>query len=416
MQVSIATISRLRDFAAISITAAVIIGAFLLMTNREVPKFDMVHYVDMADHGILNNQKLIAPFAYRFAAPLFIGVLARVLGIDTITAFRVCACIASGLFIISCYYLATSLGTAKRFAAAAAVAFALFVFIVKWNVFSGAMVDIYAYPILLLAFWAMLRGRVLLCILISGAGLIFKEFLLVPLLTQAAAITLHNGIGNWRKTIGPLALAAAVLGVFFVLPRALIHVTASFQNVDAINNPASLRNLVIYPSSWARNFNIVYSYLAFWLPVLLLLTWRRLKLVYEQWNGIAITIGLYMFFHFLLVMYGGTNLMIFVSYSVPVALLVLATVLQSGRVEWWEPILMLAVVFVFNRDWAQIPAYKNVNEYLDFLGGYHMRVNISSYRRMLELLLWIAGFWTFRNLTSPAGSESKWPAPDYLGL
>lgn len=389
---------QLSGFLRVSIFAAVILGALGLMTNQMVPKFDMAYYIDIANHGILNNPKLAAPFAYRFAAPILVGLMARVLGLAIVAAFRISAVAASFAFIVACYYFAASLKLAERFAAVAALAFALAVVVVKWNIFSGAMVDIYAYPILLLAFWAMLRGRVLLCVLISGVGLLFKEFLLLPLLTQAAVIAFNNGIREWRKTVWPLALTAAALGIFFVLPRALIHITGSFQNVDPINKPESLNNLLAYPLSWQRDFNIVYSYLAFWLPVLLLLTWERLKIVRERWRGAWSAIAVFMFLHFLLVMYGGTNIMIFVSYSVPVAILVLAAVLHGGRVAWWEPILMLAVVFVFNRDWAQIPLPSNYDEFVDFFGGYHDRVNMNSFRRMAELLLWIAGFWTFRSL------------------
>jgi hypothetical protein len=391
--------SRFSVFLTILLIAAGVVSAIGLMTNRMVPAWDMTYYIDLAIHAILHNDKLIVPFAYRPGAPLLIGFVARAFHLDIVQAFRLSAYLGCVAFIVFGFYFAASLGVAVRSALAVALAFAVFIFVIKWNLFAGAMVDIYAYPLILLAMWALLQRRYFLCAAISGLGLFFKEFMLLPLLTQAAVVSIDHGIKEWRKAIWPLAATLGTVALCFVLPRALIHVVGSMQIVDPINNPASLNLLRDMPSSWKRDFNIVYSYLAFWLPVLLMASSRRLKIVRERWRGMWAIAGFYMFFLFWLVMYGGTNIMIFVSYSLPVAIMVLAPTIQSADVPGWEPFLMVAVVFAFNRNWAHVPlATVDVTQYLDFWSGYDDVITPHSYLRMGELIAWVLSFWMFRGL------------------
>lgn len=391
--------SRVSIFLTVLLTAVGAVSAIGFMTNRMVPAWDMTYYIDEAIHGILHNDKLIVPFAYRPGAPLLIGFMARAFHLDIVQAFRLSAYLACVAFIVFSFYFAASLWVSVRSALAVALAFALFIFVIKWNLFAGAMVDIYAYPLILLAFWALLKRRYFLCAAISGVGLFFKEFMLLPLLTQAAVVSIEHGIKGWRKAIGPLTFTFLTLALCFVLPRVLIHVVGSMQIVDPIHNPASLKLLGEMPLSWKREFNIVYSYLAFWLPVLLLASWGRLKIVRERWRGMWAIAAFYMFFHFWLVMYGGTNIMIFVTYSLPVAIMVLALTIQSADVASWEPLLMIAVVFAFNRDWVHVPlAAEGVPQYLDFWGGYDDVITPHSYRRMGELIAWVLSFWMLRGL------------------
>ena len=76
-----------------------------------------------------------------------------------------------------------------------AIVRALYFYIIKWNVFTGTLVDIYGYPLILLAFWALLKGRPYICLTACAVGLFFKEFLLLPLLTQAVFLV----ITEWRR-------------------------------------------------------------------------------------------------------------------------------------------------------------------------------------------------------------------------
>jgi hypothetical protein len=69
--------------------ATLVVLSVGLFTNRMLPAWDMVCYVDMASHGVVGNTHLVAPFAYRPGAPLIIGGIARLLHGNVETTFRV---------------------------------------------------------------------------------------------------------------------------------------------------------------------------------------------------------------------------------------------------------------------------------------------------------------------------------------
>jgi hypothetical protein len=384
-------------FAVTLCVAVAVVALVGFFTNHMPPEWDMKYYVDMARHGVIGNPGLVAPFAYRPGAPLLVGLVARVAGLDVETTFRACSYLTSVLFIVCAFYFAVSQGATARSARVTAVALALYLYIVKWNAFAGTMVDIYAYPFLLLAFWGLLRERFFLTVGVSAVGLFFKEFLLLPLLVQAALMVFAGGQRRWPNRLPRLGVIALVLVVCFALPRLSLHVVATWQDVDPVNNRASLWRLISYPASWRRDLNIGFAYVACWLPVLLLFNARRLRIVRDRLRPQRLLLGFYVAFHFALVMYGGTNIVIFVTYLLPVEILVLTTMLDEGGVRPWEVALMLAIVFVFNRQWMPLPLPENgLDAYLDFYGGYHMRLTARSLARMGELAADIVGFWLVR--------------------
>jgi hypothetical protein len=395
-------------FLILLIGAALLVAAISLLTNRMAPKWDMECYLDMASNGVIGNKHLVAPFAYRPAAPLLIGAIAHLFHADPERTFRFCAHLACIVFVLCCFYFAKSMGSSDEAAALSALAPALYFNIVKWPLFAGEMVDIYAYPLILFAFWALVRKRFYLCLLISSIGLFFKEFMLVPLLAQAAFIVIRYRKTEGRKVFKFIALTALAILLCFVLPRLLIHVVQTFQDIDPINQPSTLRRLYLYPLSRRRDFNIVFAYLAWWLPVLLLITRQRLAELWRRLADYRWICLLYVSFHFLLVMYGGTNLTIFVTYSLPVQILVLAAILDTGDVHLWEKAGMFVGLICFNRLWMLIPAPQlQPEKYLEFYGGYHMLVTARSFARMAELLSWILAFWAIRALLTRL-SQRNW--------
>lgn len=400
-------------FAAALLIATLVVVIVDLLTNSMAPRWDMAYYVDMARNGIIGNHHLVAPFAYRPGAPGIVHAIARVLHVDAEVAFRVCGRVLSVGFLVACLYFARSIGASLGAATVCSLALALNFQIVKWTVFAGTMVDIYAYPLILLAFWLILRKRFYACLFVSAFGLFFKEFLVLPLLTQTATLVLKNRANDQKSEdrgirerwpaglIRPLAITFLALLVCFVLPRLLIHVVSTFQDIDPINQPSSLGRLYLYPASLRRDFNIAFAYLAWWLPTLVLIDPKRLRLLWDHLRPHRLICGIYLAFHFLLVMYGGTNLAIFATYSLPVQLIVLVILLDKGDVRLWEKILLVAVVVLFNRIWMQIPLPDvNVHAYLNFYGGYHMLVTKRSLFRMVELLTYVGGFWALRALIS----------------
>jgi hypothetical protein len=395
----------------VTVVAILIVTAISVLTNSMAPRWDMAYYVDMARNGLVGNQHLAAPFAYRPGAPAIIHAVARILGIDAGAVFRFCAHIMCVVFLVGSFYFVRALGASSGTAALAALALGLNFQILKWTLFAGTMVDIYAYPLILLAFWLMLKRRFYSCLLVSAIGLFFKEFLLLPLLTQAAALVVTKrakheeneaaSIGERWPTgwITPVSITLLALLICFVLPRLLIHVVKTFQDIDPLNQPSTLRRLYLYPASLRRDFNIVFAYLSWWLPTLVLLDRKRIPLIWNSLRPYRLICGLYLAFHFLLVMYGGTNLDIFATYSLPIQFMVLAVLLDNGAVQLWEKILMVSTVILFNRLWMQIPLPDlDLHRYLNFYGGFHMMVTRRSLFRMAELLAYVGCFWALRAL------------------
>ena len=372
-----------------------------LLTNHMPPQWDMHYYIDMAAHGLIGNNDLAAPFAYRPGAPLLVGLIAGVLHCDPEITFRMCNALMCVLFVVSCFYYARAFGASFQAAAFSGVSLSLYFYVTKWTLFSGTMVDIYAYPLLLLAFWAVIRERFYLCLVVSAIALFFKEFALLPLLIQAAALVIKTSRKDWRKLVTPITLTLLVMLFCFVLPRFLIHVRQTFQDIDPINQSSSLRRLLSYPLSLRHNFNIVFAYLSGWLPVLLLLTVRRWQIAWPSLKPYAVILALYMAVHFALTMYGGTNIDIYITFCAPIQILVLIAFLDKDRVPPWEWVAVILVVFLYNRIWMKVPLPQNgLDAYLDFYGGYYMRVTHASLIRMAELLTWIIGFWGLRFLVS----------------
>ena len=367
-------------------------------------------YLDMASNGVIGNKHLVSPFAYSLAVPLIVRGLAHLLNLESAIAFHLCAYTACMAFVVCCFYFARSVGAGVVSGVLTGVTLALNFNIVKWALFAGTMVDIYVYPLILLAFWLILRKRFYACLAVSGIGLFFKEFMLLPLLTQAAALAVRKWQTfprrQWLKDlIKPLSITLLVLLVCFLLPRLLIHVERAVKDyagvapIDPFRNPASLRRLYSFPANIRRDFNIVFAYFSWWLPVLLLLDTRRLQLLWDRLQPYRLVCALFLGFHFLLVMYGGTNLDIFATYSLPILIMVLIVLLEEGAVQLWEKILMVLLVFLFNRIWMHIPLpQQDLHTYLNFYGGFDDLVTRRSLFRMTELLVYVTGAGALRAL------------------
>lgn len=399
-------------FLIVAGIATFVVLAIGLRTNRMTPAWDMRCYLDMATNGVIGNRHLMSPFAYSLAVPLIVHALAHLLNLPAAIVFHLCAYVACIAFIISCFYFARAAGAAVVSATLTAVTLALNFNIVKWALFSRTMLDIYVYPLILLAFWLLLRKRFYACLAISGIGLFFKEFMLLPLLTQAAAVMVRKWrafpFRRWLKGVAmPLTITFLVLLACFVLPRVLIHVEraasdyAGVAPIDPFRNPASLRRLYSFPANLRRDFNIVFAYFSWWLPALLLLDVRRLRLVWSRLQPHWLVCAWFLGFHFLLVMYGGTNLDIFATYSLPILILVLTVLLEEGGVQLWEKVLMVLLVVLFNRIWVHIPLpQRDLWTYLNFYGGFNDLVTRRSLFRMAELLFYVGGTGMLRMLLS----------------
>jgi hypothetical protein len=100
-------------------------------------------------------------------------------------------------------------------------------------------------------------------------------------------------------------------------------------------------------------------------------------------------------------MYGGNNIHIFVGYSLPIELLVIAVLVDRGGPRLWELILIFAVLVIFNRIGAHIPTYEEGgwDDLTDFYGGYGIEVRLRSVLRFAEIWAYVGAFHLLRMVT-----------------
>ena len=102
----------------------------------------------------------------------------------------------------------------------------------------------------------------------------------------------------------------------------------------------------------------------------------------------------------------GVVICIFVGYSLPIELMVIAVLADSGAPRLWELILVFAVLVVFNRIGAHIPTYDegNWDGMTDFYGGFGVEIRLRSVLRFAEIWAYVGAFYLLRK----AASRTSW--------
>jgi hypothetical protein len=390
-----------RVFISVLLAAVSLVAALSVLTNRMPSRWDAWRYLDMASNGLVGNHHLATPFAYRPIVPLTIFAISRTLHTDPATTFHAATHVVAVILLVLAFYWTRSFGGSELAAWCGMLALGLNFEIVRYPLFIGTMIDIYAYVFVLLAFWGVLRRRFYPVLLLCAAGLFLKEFMVVPLLAQAAVLLWETPRERWRSLWLPLGLTAFAIAFYLILTRAAIPVVESFDHID-IHHPETLRFLITHPLSPKRWFNIVYSFLSFWLPCLLLMTRDRWQMVRQRLAPYGPAIAFFAFFQLLLLMYGGNNIHIFVGYSLGIELLVIAVLVDRGTPRLWELLLVFAVLVFFNRIGAHIPTYEEGgwDELTDFYGGYGIEVRLRSVLRFAEIWAYFGAFHLLRRVAS----------------
>ena len=391
---------KARVFISVLLAAVSLVAALSVLTNRMPARWDVVYYLDMATNGLAGNHHLAAPFAYRPVVPLTVGAIARMLHADPEATFHAATHVIAVILLVLAFYWTRSFGGSELAAWCGMLALGLNFVMVRFPLFDGALLDIYGYVFVLLAFWGVLRRRFYPVLLLCAAGLFLKEFMIVPLLAQAAVLLWETPRERWRSLWLPLGLTAFAIAFYVILTRAAIPVMESFLHIDP-RRPETLLFLITHPLSPKRWFNIVYSCLSLWLPCLLLMTRDRWQMVRRHLAPYGPAIGCFVFFLFLLTMYGGNDIYLFVGYTLPILLLVMAVLVDRGTPRPWELILVFAVLILFNRIGAHIPTYEEDGDgLLDFYGGYGTEVRLRSVLRFAEIWAYVGVFNLLRMVTS----------------
>lgn len=387
------------------VIAVLMVWVVVLRTNTMTETlWDGQHYVRMA-RGADVPDPLYAPFAYRPGMPRLSRLVADGLGVSIEQGFRIVGWIACVALLVLAYGLARQFGASHRQSLFTMLIVGSSAAHTKFPLFFPTLVDVAAYPLMVAAMWALLADRLVACVVIAGVGVFFKEFLAVPLVIGVARLGLDFLRAPSPRTGVRTAVAAAVAAAAIIWPRAATVVAGTAQYVDPVNDPSTLARLLQAPLDGARVFNIAYSVAHYWLPVLMLMTADRLEgirqtLGRDRLRILAWYVGLVL----LLTMYGGTNIGIFVSYTVAAQVVILALVLRQG-VGVAEAALVLAATVLFNKLLLHLPSPYDTEAYLDFFGGYDSRVSVASGVRVASMFAAIGSAWVLRRLL---------PAPKHL--
>ena len=192
-----------------------------------------------------------------------------------------------------------------------------------------------------------------------------------------------------RDLLAWMLATLALMTACIALPRALLPIHASMQFIDPIHRPETLSLLYSAPLDPGRITNLLYSIAAYWLPSLMLVTRARLRWLADELRDEGMLLGSCVALVLLLAMYGGTNLNLFVSYTLPVQVIVLAKLGQRD-VAWFEWALVLFALFAFSRIAVPIPSPLEGGEafdrYVDFYSGWSSRVTGRTGLRALEIV------------------------------
>lgn len=376
------------------VVASVALVAILSALTEPMPRPDLYDgkaYLRMAEQGFYGTVErgVAAPFAYRPAVPWLAQQVSLLLAVPLPTAFRILALFAAALNLCLVYGFSRAVGARRGLAGLVVLLMALSHFQVRGPLYFYTLIDIETQAVLLVATWALWERQWFPALAISWVGLFFKEWLLVPAgvaWVQMARACLRSR--SLRETVWVLAAAVAT-ALLFLGPRQWVPVTESFSSLDGIRDLDSLLAVTIAPQRWA---NILYAAASFWLPTLMLLTPQRIRGLSRALQGHGFWMGLYAAGVLLLTLFGGTNIMIFVTYSLPLQVIVLSRIAKA-QLPAAEIVLLVVAIAIFNKVAIPLPELDATiagrNRWLDFYGGWADRLNETTALRSLWMLLFI---------------------------
>jgi hypothetical protein len=385
--------TRSKSIVALIIAALMVCGIDIV-TNEDIPAHDAVLYIDMAREGILGNQHLAAPYAFRPAVPLLVGVTSSVFSLPVEEAFRITTRL-SGVFLLWCVFLfSTDFGVGFGRAAAIMAIVGFSFFHVKYPLFAYAMVDIEAYIVMVAACWLVFKGHPRLSLAVSCIGVFFKEFLVIPSVLVFAAAVHEYMIRPSKSRLVWVFLIPVIVSTLFLLPRLYLPISVAYGNslkwvIPPNGVPFSyLRELRLFlsnPVDCPRQVNVLFSLVSYFLPTLFLLTPKRASVLWRDLGDRRYFIVLAFLLVVLFTMVGGSNIMIFVSYAIAVQVILLAYLFRQ-HIPFGEVILVLFVVAMYNKIVFPVPSFvTDFGPAVDFYGGWASRVNGHTVERFLQM-------------------------------
>jgi len=395
-------LSKARHFLFAGILSILLIAGIAALTNSlDTQRFswDFIYYISMAQNGFEANN-LASPFAYRYLSPLIIYFFTHFFGIPFESGFRIMAYAGAFLQLFGVFWFTNWLTHSTKGSYIALLATAFSLFNVKFLLFDIYRPDHLAYFLVLLqTYFAFKRKFVPLFILTMIASQI-REFNLIPLIAYLWAFAMEKD-----RSVFSVELIVSVIGlaVATILPRILIPVHESFQFADL--NLNGILRVVIAPFVIARDVNFIYSLLAYFLPILMLVSLKQIiTIVQSLGSQIKLFMTVYTVLVLIFSFLGGTDFYRFSTYLfLPQAVILGFASQTSPRIGL---LTMLISVFIFNRIWMHFPM-SDLGSYLDFYGASATRLNWNSVLRIAECLGFILmgyiarSHWPFKSSMLP---------------
>lgn len=376
--------------------------------------WDHYHYIDMAQNGILGNEGLVGPYAYRPVVPL----LARFIGNFTersVTAgfrFVTYAGMISQLVLV--FLLARQFTRKWWIAWTILLVIAFSTYHVKFLLFDIYRPDSLAFTLILIGMLAFIQrqrgagGEVvyeLIILLTSALGLFVREFCAIPAALLAFRL-LREFIQTRRPQ--PLIKSLGIVGIVILVywaPQKLIIVGRTDQLLNS-----DLSNLWNIVSNVTRNFNILLGAAIYLLPLLALLTRARARRLWARLVDYRLDLALYVLIVAALALVGGSDIDRFVVYLFVPLIMALALLLDDG-VHPPEIVYALLATALYNRILAPVPQQSR-EAYLDFYIVWHDRTSPVMWLRAGELLLWLGGAvalrkWIVKDQTADRAEDAE---------
>jgi len=400
-----------RAFVGVALVALWVTALSAITNEMDIQRFryDCVAYIDMAEHPVGQSLVPTSPWAYRILTPALARALSLAAGLSTYQAFAVIAHVGTSLQLLLAFLFARhALGATTRVALVVALICGLQYFHVKYYVFDVYRPDHLAQPAMIAAWWAILRRRFTLAALICAVGVLDREFLLVPAALVGVTLASEAWRSRSRSRAIELVLTTSLVALAFALPRLLISTQASTTLAAERYNGSWLAMLVGVPLGRRRLVNLAFSAFAYMLPIWLLWTRQSLPRLAAMPKDVRRLVMGHAALVFVLALYGGTDIPRFIAYLEPVAILVLVALLREDN---RKAVLVAALVAlaIFNRTFWDVPNVE-VTRFVDFYGGWDMRVAASGWRTA-EAAALIAACWLVARVARRCSRRPAWPAP-----
>lgn len=370
---------------ALAVACVLVLGIDLITNSLDTLKFtwDFKYYIGITEHGF-NAKPLISPFAYRYPTPFLAAGFIAVLHVTIEQAYRMIAYMGGILQLFSVFLIVYHFfkSTKAAFLAMLVVAFSLMN--LKFLLFDVYRPDHLAYAFVTLGLYFALTQRFYLLLITSCIAVQFREFGILPLFSYFLYLLYTK---QWKVILRYTIPTAAALFVAIVLPRMLIPITDTIQFVNSDSGTKHNR-LLRYLLSPKRNLNFIFNIVAYFLPLLMVITkerWKKIKS--EMPEGFVPLLFCYTAFVTFLSFIGGGDLGRFVTYYFITQALLIGALYK--HLSTAEIIAMLIATLVFNKIFLEIPM-TDIDHYLDFYSGFSTRVNAVTFYRFGEIALWMA--------------------------